>query len=357
MKRYNLNYHTVSGGGEVVPGHTVTMSSYPATIASIDDFLTVSTGLVTTETTLYIYNSSLYQLLDPTSQLLEPARVMAANRLGRSGAEWTEIMARHNGGTYNNQWMVVDFNKLRADGSLAAGALWVYEQLPGQTWAEDQTEELKRSGYWVSYNRAFYPEVFNISGGLNMTSLHGDYFSYRDTPRAKIMRREQAMVVSEETMISFMRFNDFQNDPAALVEGCNKPIPAGSVANRCDLTLPGTVCEWEELDDMVGHQGYGALDMKFTSRRLLQEGQQFWAVAGPTHSERMPPFSWSDTNLTHFPLYSPIKTFNFTPQVHAWSLPSISGGQASPSQHSHLLLLTTLLPLLAGSVFGLLDGT
>ena len=271
LKRYNLNYHRVSGGGELVPGHTVTMSSYPGTIASIDDFLTVSTGLVTTETTLYIYNNSLYQLLDPASQLLEPVRVMAANRLARTGAEWTEMMAQHNGGTYNNQWMVIDYNKLGTDGSLAAGALWVYEQMPGQTWAEDQTEELRRSGYWVSYNRAFYPEVFNISGGLNMTSLHGDYFSYRDTPRAKIMRREQAMVVSEQTMISFMRFNDFQNDPAALVEGCNKPIPAGSVANRCDLTLPGTVCEWEEMDNMVGHMGYGSLGMKFTTRRLLRE--------------------------------------------------------------------------------------
>ena len=74
---------------------------------------------------------------------------------------------------------------------------------------------------------------------------------------------------------------------------------------------------------MVGHQGYGALDMKFTSRRLLQEGQQFWAVAGPTHSERMPPFSWSNTNLTHLPLYSPIKTFHFTPRVHAWTLQSL----------------------------------
>ena len=106
------------------------------------DFLTVSTGLVTTETMLYIYNSSLYQLLDPISQLLEPVRVMAANRLARSGKEWTEIMARHNGGTYNNQWMVIDYNKLGTDGSLAAGALWVFEQMPGQTWAEDQTEEL-----------------------------------------------------------------------------------------------------------------------------------------------------------------------------------------------------------------------
>ena len=103
MKRYSLNYHLVPGGEEEVPGHTVTMSSFAGTILSTDDFLTVSTGLVTTETTLNIYDSSLYQLSDPASQLFESVRVMAANRLGRSGAEWTEIMARHNGGTYNNQ--------------------------------------------------------------------------------------------------------------------------------------------------------------------------------------------------------------------------------------------------------------
>ena len=71
---------------------------------------------------------------------------------------------------------------------------------------------MRRPGYWVSYNRPFHPEVLKISGGDTMTSQHGDYFSYRDTPRAKIMRREQARVVSEDTMIQFMRFNDFQND-------------------------------------------------------------------------------------------------------------------------------------------------
>jgi len=266
LKRYSLHYHTLSGGEEEVPGHTLTMSSFAGTILSTDDFLTVNTGLVTTETTLYIYN------------------------------------------------------KLQEDGQLESGALWVYEQLPGETWAEDKTEELRREGYWISYNRAHFPEVFTNSGEEDMTSLHGNYFSYEESPRAVIMRREQAGVVDEETMIQFMRFNDFQNDPAALIDGCNKPVPAGSVANRCDLTHPGTVCEWEEMDNMVGHQGYGALDMKVTTSRLLRSGQQFWAVAGPTHDEKTPPFSWSNTNLTDKPFYTPISTFDFKPQVHAWML-------------------------------------
>ena len=53
---------------------TMTMSSYAATILSLDDFLTLSSGLVTTETTLNIYNKSLYQHTEPSSQLFEPIR-------------------------------------------------------------------------------------------------------------------------------------------------------------------------------------------------------------------------------------------------------------------------------------------
>ena len=80
------------------------------------------------------------------------------------------------------------------------------------------------------------------------------------------------------------------------------------------------MCEWEEMDNMVGHQGYGALDTKVTTSRLLSRGQEFWAVAGPTHDDKTPPFSWSNTNLTDKPFYSPISTFDFQPQVHSWLL-------------------------------------
>ena len=56
---------------------------------------------------------------------------MAANRLATNGEEWTDIMSKDNGGTYNNQWMIIDYNKIQQDGSLDDGTLWVYEQLPG----------------------------------------------------------------------------------------------------------------------------------------------------------------------------------------------------------------------------------
>ena len=116
LKKYNLNYHLKHGSSIVVPGHTATMSSYAGSIFSLDDFLTLSSGLVTTETTLFIYNSSLYTHLAADGQLMEPARVMVANRLSTGGRMWTDLVSKHNSGTYNNQWMVIDYNKLEEAG-------------------------------------------------------------------------------------------------------------------------------------------------------------------------------------------------------------------------------------------------
>lgn len=326
LKKYNLNYHLLPASEKVVPGHTATMSSYAGSLFSIDDFVTLSSGLVSTETSLFIYDTSIYEATEPSGAVMEPVRVMAANRLATGGRMWTQLASQFNSGTYNNQWMVVDYNKMSEDGSLEDGAFWVMEQLPGRIWSEDQTSVLRSKGYWSSYNRAFYEEAFKLSGAEEMVEKFGSWFSYDETPRAKIMARDHDKVVDEETMATFMRYNDFQNDDLAVVPGCPKPIPAGSIANRCDLTLPDSTCSWGSHDYMVGHQPYGALDMKMVSRRLLKHGQSFIAVAGPTHGPHMPPFSWITTNLTkdYIPQYRPIQVFDFDPFEIDWDLQSLN---------------------------------
>ena len=69
------------------------------------------------------------------------------------------------------------------------------------------------------------------------------------------------------SLMTFMRYNDFENDIHAIVEGCEpERTPAGSVANRLDLSDPDSKCAFSEYDWMVGHSGYGALDAKLASK-------------------------------------------------------------------------------------------
>ena len=84
--------------------------------------------------------------------LLDWVRVNLANRLARTGEEWTSVYKQHNSGTYNNQWMVLDYKRFEVGHFLKPGTLWVLEQLPGLIVAKDKTDVLEKEGYWASYN-------------------------------------------------------------------------------------------------------------------------------------------------------------------------------------------------------------
>ena len=50
-----------------------------------------------------------------------------------------------------------------------------------------------------------------------------------------------------------MRYNDFENDPLAEVQGCDQVrVPAGSIANRLDLSDANATCEFSDIDWMIG---------------------------------------------------------------------------------------------------------
>ena len=55
-------------------------------------------------------------------------------------------------------------------------------------------------------------------------------------------------------MMKLMRYNDFENDPLAEVDGCEQArVPAGSIANRLDLSDANSTCAWDfGVDWMVG---------------------------------------------------------------------------------------------------------
>ena len=108
----------------------MSFSSYPGFLVSLDDFYIMDTGLTMLQTTNSIINQSLYELVTPES-LFAWQRVRVSNSMARDGKQWGELFSKYNSGTYNNQYMVIDYNKFVAGVELQKGALWVVEQIPG----------------------------------------------------------------------------------------------------------------------------------------------------------------------------------------------------------------------------------
>jgi hypothetical protein len=119
-KIYNLYYNNPA-----TKSRTVSFSSYPSDLSSIDDFYVTDTKLSVIETTNGIFNTTLYQYVVPQS-VLSWIRVILSNRMATDGKSWTEIFAKYNSGTYNNQWMVTDYNKFVSGSTkLQDGLLWI----------------------------------------------------------------------------------------------------------------------------------------------------------------------------------------------------------------------------------------
>lgn len=301
QKKYILPYQPLKVTDSLttaVPGHTVSFSSYPGIIHSADDFYLLSSGLVSLETTIGNSNPKLWVDVTPKGELQEWIRVLVANRLAVDGESWTKVFKKYNSGTYNNQWMVVDYNRFTPMKMIQPGTLWVLEQLPGLVVAADQSHHLQQTSYWPSYNVPFYPEVFNMSGLPALVKKYGNWFSYDKTPRALIFARDNAKVKDLGSMIKLMRYNNFKHDPLSVCS-CNPPYSGeNAISARCDLNPKNGTYPIAAL----GHRSHAGTDMKVTSTALFKK-LQFLAINGPTYDQQ-PVFQWSksdfDNNTAHY---------------------------------------------------------
>ncbi|XP_017325184.1 putative phospholipase B-like 2 isoform X1 [Ictalurus punctatus] len=298
MKRYVFSFRTSLKDQTLIPGHTQAFSSYPGSIFSGDDFYILSSGLVTMETTIGNSNPDLWKFVKPQGSVMEWLRNIVANRLARSGKEWADIFSQYNSGTYNNQWMIVDYKSfIPGRLGLSKGLLTVLEQIPGMIQTADKTEELYNTSYWASYNIPYFEEVFNASGGPDLVKKYGSWFSFNDSPRAQIFRRNQSLVTDIESMVCLMRYNNFMNDPLSACDGCN-PAQNGenAISARSDLNPANGTYPFGAL----GQRPHGGTDMKMTSYGLFKQ-YELLAVSGPTW-DQVPAFEWSTSpysSLTH----------------------------------------------------------
>ena len=72
--------------------------------------MTRSAQMTIIETTIVNYNDDLRHDIIPIS-VPEWIRIIVSNRLASSGQEWIDKFFIYNDGTYNNQWMIVDFKQ------------------------------------------------------------------------------------------------------------------------------------------------------------------------------------------------------------------------------------------------------
>jgi hypothetical protein len=108
FKLYNFAIHLNNNKqDDLVPGHKIAFSSYPATVVSLDDFYMLSSGMAILETTIGNFNDNLWKCVTPET-LSYWTRIIVANRISTTGQEWCETFELYNSGTYNNE-VHIDF--------------------------------------------------------------------------------------------------------------------------------------------------------------------------------------------------------------------------------------------------------
>ena len=277
----------------------VSLTSYPATLSSTDDWYYSHTAkLHVMETTNSIFNNSLYGLIRKAS-VVSWIRVTVANRLAVDGQTWKDVFKTENSGTYNNMWQVTDLKKFSPKESLQPGLLTVCEQIPGLVRCHDQTETLAR-GYWPSYNNAYDPEIRDLSGYTAQERKLGTYFSYELNPRAEIMRRDQGNITDLTSLQRMWRYNNYQHEPFAR-DQLGRAWPSFTIAARGDL----------KATSLGGPAFTGATDAKVASSDELAAGR-FHMIYGPTHEDE-PVFDWGNfPNTTEPHEGQPARFGNYT---------------------------------------------
>ncbi|KAF8357984.1 hypothetical protein PRIPAC_92979 [Pristionchus pacificus] len=311
QKRYRFKLHHT-------PGNTYTFSSYPGSIPSVDDFMLTSSKLAIFETTISNYNKKIMNHTTP-STLLCWVRSQLATRLSSSAEEWAVTFSRHNSGTYNNQWVIVDYKKFRPGAhKLQRGLIHVLEQLPGYVQHADMTAHLNKKRFWPSYNMPYFPDIYEDSQTAALADKYGDWFTYDKTPRALIFARDEKSVVDVDSMRRLMRSNNYMQDPLSRCD-CNPPYSAeNAIACRSDLNPANGTYPFEAL----AFRDHGATDVKITDINLI-ETLSFDAVAGPTY-DPTPIFSWKTTPFKDSVRHAgQPDEFRFGPLKHIWDQRSL----------------------------------
>jgi hypothetical protein len=287
---------------------TIVMSTRIGKLASDDDFYITDQGLFVLETTINNFNDDLYKASNP-HQLFTWLRAAHASWTATNGSNWTSTFALHNSGTYNNQYLVVDAKCFRRGEAPHDGFLWIIEQYPGITRARDMTDVLNRKGFFPSFNRPWFVDLYNLAGfpqRIKEWGADGNYWTYNTSARFYLFEREGPRLKSFEQFKSFMRYNNWRRDLYSNGD------PGQMILSRYD--------QRENRSVHLRARLFGGLDSKCL--RLTEAATQlrFHAFASPAWDEenRIPVFSFPENLGKEYHLGLPT-TWNFSwIQFESW---------------------------------------
>lgn len=269
---------------EFIKNKQISFSSYPGFLFSFDDFYIAQPNkLAIFETTFTNYNEDLYQYMT-SNTLFDWIRIITTIRMIETGSEFRDIFKRENSGTYNNQWVIVDYkllNQKESGADLLPGTLYICEQLPGEdnVFTEDWTTILNDEQFFGSFNLPIINDTITLSKTMENMEENDDVMwgSPYDCCRANIFKEHQDEIVDMDKMKWMMRYNDYENEPESFDEKKNAADPGASIAARYDLrdaSLWGSSAV-----------AFGNLDSKITSKSMVETGS-FYVEAGPTHDDQ-----------------------------------------------------------------------
>ncbi|XP_077523117.1 putative phospholipase B-like 2 [Amblyomma americanum] len=115
-------------------------------------------------------------------------------------------------------------------------------------------ERLRSSGNIFGY----FDDIFKTSGQPQKVKQYGDYYTYDQCPRAKMFRREHSKLKDMDSILTYIRYNDYKNDPLSVCN-CTPPYnPVFAIAARHDLLCPRGKYGLPEMN----RRGVGGIDAK-----------------------------------------------------------------------------------------------
>ena len=278
LKEYNLPVPQFKA-------HRLTMSTRIGKLASYDDFYISDQGLFVLETTINNFNEDLYKNVKPQS-LMTWLRAVHAMWTTDNGKDWTETFIKHNSGTYNNQYLVVDSKKLEVGKEPKQDLLWIIEQYPGVYMSKDITDVLVQKGFFPSFNTPWFEELYNLAGYPEHVASWGDtgnYWTYNTSARFYIFERDVPRIKNFDDFKAFMRYNNWKRDIYSNGD------PGQQIMSRYDQRP-------KYGNPLLPPRLFGGLDSKCLKLKEAVWKLKFHAFASPTFDEKngIPVFEFPD---------------------------------------------------------------